>query len=245
MASNEQHAVQTQHRTRILVVDDDPGVRELLHLYLCRDGFEVTSAADGREAMRHYHELHPGLIILDLSLPLVHGLEVCRAIRQSARVPIIMLTAMAEEGDRIGGLALGADDYITKPFSPAEVVARVKAVLRRMTFAEDEGEVIELPGLHIDRLQHRVVVAGEEALLTPTEFRLLWCLASQPEHVLSRDELAGQVLRPGSGAEASSLVALQIRRLRERLKKYEHLFTIATVWGMGYKLEIRRGPGSG
>jgi two-component system, OmpR family, response regulator ResD len=221
------------------VVDDHASVRDLLQLYLTREGFEVTLAADGSEALRLYHTANPDLILLDLILPAVHGLEVCRTIRRTSRVPIVMLTALSDEADRVGGLELGADDYITKPFSAAEVAARVKAILRRRAFSCGEGEVIDLPGLHIDRLQHRVEVSGVEAQLTPTEFRLLWYLASRPEHVLTRAELAVQALRAGHSSDSSTVLALQIQRLRGKLKGCEQLLNIATVRGIGYRLESR------
>jgi DNA-binding response OmpR family regulator len=221
---------------RVLIVDDDPAVPELLQLYLDREGFEVSTAADGREAMRLYREWCPDLILLDLSLPLMHGLEVCRAIRRTSHVPIIIVSGLTEEVDRVGGLELGADDYITKPFSPLEVVARVKAVLRGCALAAGAGQEIALAGLRIDLSQRRVEVKGEEVHLTPSEFRLLWCLASQPGHVLRSHELARCAL--GSSLEFGvSNIALHLQRLRKKLKGHgEDMIT--TVRGLGYRLDI-------
>jgi DNA-binding response OmpR family regulator len=242
MATSERRAMQVAQRSRILIVDDDPAVRELLHLYLDREHFEVASAVDGREAMRLFHEWHPDLILLDLALPVMHGLEVCRAIRRTSHVPIIVVSALAEEFDRVGALELGADDYVTKPFSAPEVVARVKAVLRGCALAAGEGEVITLPGLRIHLSQHRVEVEGKEVYLTGSEFRLLWCLASQSGHVLGLPELARCALR-SSGGNTLSNTALHLRHLRRKLRGPSRLVSISALRGLGYKLDANGAPG--
>jgi two-component system response regulator ResD len=224
---------------KVLVVDDEDSVRELIELYLKKEGFEVIHAREGREALRLNGEHHPDLIVLDLMLPGLDGWEVCRQIRSSHQVPIIMLTARTEEVDRIVGLELGADDYVVKPFSPRELVARVKAVLRRGTSAAEEAETLTFLGLRIDRVQHRVEVNGEEVHLTPTEFRLLWCLASRPGRVFSRAELLDRIWGYDSESDART-VDVHIKRLRQKTQAAEsQSFTITTVWGLGYKFETQ------
>jgi two-component system response regulator ResD len=224
---------------KVLVVDDEDSVRELIELYLKKEGFEVIHAREGREALRLNGEHHPDLIVLDLMLPGLDGWEVCRQIRSSHQVPIIMLTARTEEVDRIVGLELGADDYVVKPFSPRELVARVKAVLRRGTSAAEEAETLTFLGLRIDRVQHRVEVNGEEVHLTPTEFRLLWCLASRPGRVFSRAELLDRIWGYDSESDART-VDVHIKRLRQKTQAAEsQSFTISTVWGLGYKFETQ------
>jgi len=223
----------------VLVVDDEESVRELIDLYLTKEGFEVLLAKDGKEALRLNGEHHPDLIVLDLMLPGLDGWEVCKQIRSTSRVPIIMLTARAEEVDRVVGLELGADDYVVKPFSPREMVARVKAVLRRGTAGPEDQEILSFPGLRIDRTQHRLEVDKEEVHLTPTEFRLLWCLASQPGRVFSRAELLDKIWGYDSESDART-VDVHIKRLRQKTKAAEKKsFAITTVWGLGYKFETR------
>jgi len=229
---------------KVLVVDDEDSVRELIELYLKKEGFDVIHARDGREALRLNGERHPDLLILDLMLPGLDGREVCRQIRSSSSVPIVMLTARTDEVDRIVGLELGADDYVVKPFSPRELVARVKAVLRRGTSRDDEVETLVFPGLRIDRVQHRVEVDGDEVHLTPTEFRLLWCLASRPGRVFTRAELLDRIWGYDSESDART-VDVHIKRLRQKTRASESRpFSITTVWGLGYKFETRPAPSS-
>lgn len=224
---------------KVLVVDDEESVRDLISLYFGKDGFSVLEAKDGKEALRMNGEHHPDLVILDLMLPGLDGREVCRQIRATSRVPIIMLTARGEEVDRIVGLELGADDYVVKPFSPRELVARAKAVLRRGLASPDEAEILTFPGLRIDRVQHRVEVDADEVHLTPTEFRLLWCLASQPGRVFSRAELLDRIWGYDSESDART-VDVHVKRLRQKTRASQaRPFQIATVWGMGYKFETR------
>ncbi len=178
-------------------------------------------------------------------LPGLDGWEVCRQIRANSRVPIIMLSARAEEVDRIVGLELGADDYVVKPFSPRELMARVKAVLRRGSSAAEEAEVLAFPDLRVDRVQHRVEVSGEDVHLTPTEFRLLWCLAGRPGRVFSRAELLDRIWGYDSESDART-VDVHIKRLRQKTKAAESKsFSITTVWGLGYKFETVSPEGSG
>ena len=227
---------------KVLVVDDEDSVRELIELYLKKEGFEVIHARDGREALRLNGVHHPDLVILDLMLPGLDGREVCRQIRVNSSVPIIMLTARVDEVDRIVGLELGADDYVVKPFSPRELVARVKAVLRRGSSREEEVETLVFRGLRVDRVQHRVEVDGEEVHLTPTEFRLLWCLAGRPGRVFTRAELLDRIWGYDSESDART-VDVHIKRLRQKTHASESCpFAITTVWGLGYKFETRAAP---
>jgi two-component system response regulator ResD len=231
----------TGHGRKVLVVDDEESVRELIELYLKKEGFEVIHAREGKQALRLNGEHHPDLIILDLMLPELDGWEVCRQIRSTSKVPIIMLTARTEEVDRIVGLELGADDYVVKPFSPRELVARVKAILRRGTSAAEDSEVLSFPGLRVDRIQHRVEVDGDEVHLTPTEFRLLWCLASRPARVFSRAELLDRIWGYDSESDART-VDVHIKRLRQKTRAADSKqFSITTVWGLGYKFETLGG----
>ena len=224
---------------KVLVVDDEEAVRELIELYLTKEGFEVIHARDGREALRVNGEQHPDLVILDLMLPGLDGWDVCRQIRTGSRVPIIMLTARGEEVDRVVGLEIGADDYVVKPFSPRELVARVKAVLRRGSAPGEENEALSFPELRIDRVRHRVEVNGEEVHLTPTEFRLLWCLASRPGRVFSRAELLDRIWGYDSESDART-VDVHVKRLRQKTGSAEsRSFSITTVWGLGYRFETR------
>ena len=225
--------------TRVLVVDDERVVTEVVERYLQREGYEVSLASDGAEALRVAQEWVPDLVVLDLMLPTVDGLEVCRRLRGESSTPIIMLTARGEETDRVVGLELGADDYIVKPFSPRELVARVKTVLRRTT-----AEATQSPGatrrsgdLTVNPQTRAVTLRGEQVRLTAREFDLLWFLASHPGQVFTRDQLMDQVWDYTYAADQST-VTVHIRRLREKVEadpmkpRY-----IKTVWGVGYKFE--------
>lgn len=221
----------------ILVVEDEEHVRELVSVYLRKEGYRVETADDGEKALAMVRSSVPDLILLDLMLPRLDGWTVCREIRKTLPVPIIMLTARGEEADRILGLELGADDYITKPFSPREMVARVKAVLRRMKHAGGRSDVLHFPGLLIDRNACRVEADGKEIQLTPKEFDLLWFLASHPRRVYSREQILEQVWGyefPGD----SRTVDTHVKRLREKLKGPGGRNCIATVWGKGYRFEV-------
>jgi len=222
---------------KILVVDDEPNIREVVGLYLRRDGHEVVSASDGEEALREFGESEPDLVVLDLMLPKMSGLEVCRRMRAQRRVPLIMLTARGEEEERIGGLSLGADDYVVKPFSPRELTARVAAVLRRVEESlEPAGrKALSFEGLRIDPNTRAVLVDGEPVTLTAREFDLLYHLASAPGRVYTRDQLMELVWGYTFSADTST-VTVHMRRLREKVEpdparpRY-----LQTVWGVGYK----------
>ncbi len=224
----------------VLVVDDEPRIVEVVQKYLAREGFQVATARDGEAALATVSAHSPDLIVLDLMLPKVDGLEVFRRLRAKSSVPVIMLTAKGEETDRIVGLELGADDYITKPFSPRELVARVKAVLRRASASSilDTGErPITRGDLRIDPRARSVEAQGKAVELTSKEFDLLWFLASHPGQVFTRTQLLDHVWGYEFYGDAST-VTVHVRRVREKIEpdaadpRY-----ITTVWGVGYKFE--------
>ncbi|HLJ61143.1 MAG TPA: response regulator transcription factor [bacterium] len=217
----------------ILVVDDEPQIVELLRSYLQRDGFTVEQAADGEAALSAVARGHPDLVVLDLMLPRVDGREVCRRIRAEGTTPIIMLTARDEETDKLLGLELGADDYITKPFSPREVVARVRAVLRRGV--REGASVIHAGDLTIDLRAHEVTLGARRLELTPTEFRLLETLASHPNQVFTRMQLIDRV--QGHAFEGyERTVDAHIKNLRGKVEPDPRTPRyVLTVYGVGYK----------
>lgn len=225
----------------ILIVDDEKEIRELLALYFDKAGFVVEEAADGIEAIRKVEQCSPALVILDVMLPILEGTEVCRQIRKFSQVPILMLTARGEDEDRIMGLELGADDYVTKPFNPREIVARVNAILRRMPQGQKaEKEKLHFTGLDIHFNEHTAFVAGKEITLTAKEMELLWCLASQPGRVFSRDMLLEKVWGYSYCGETRT-VDTHIKRLRQKLELQEGSpWDIQTVWGVGYKFEVHK-----
>lgn len=223
----------------ILVIDDEPQVLEVLKLYLTRDGFRVSTANDGTAALFAFEAHAPDLVMLDLMLPKIDGLEVFKHLRAKRAVPIIMLTARGDEVDRVLGLELGADDYIVKPFSPREVVARVKNVLRRAALPADDGadKPITHGDLRIDPRTHTVTVSGKPIELTSKEFDLLYFLARHPSQVFTRAQLLDQVWGYEFFGDAST-VTVHIRRLREKIEANPaEPHYLATVWGVGYKFE--------
>jgi len=230
---------------RILVVDDEAMVTEVVARYLEREGFAVDVAADGEQALQLARTQQPDLIVLDLMLPKQDGLEVCRALRHESEVPVIMLTAKGEEMDRIIGLELGADDYVVKPFSPRELLARVKAVLRRgatRTQPAEAGDALRFGDLRINPKTRVVEARAQRIGLTAKEFDLLYFLASSPGQVFTRDQLMNQVWDFAYAGDAST-VTVHIRRLREKIEADpERPAFLKTVWGVGYKFEGERGP---
>jgi two-component system response regulator ResD len=225
---------------KILVVDDEPNIREVVGLYLRRDGHEVVSATDGEEALEVFGRSEPDLVVLDLMLPKMGGLEVCRRMRAERRVPLIMLTARGEEEERIVGLSLGADDYVVKPFSPRELAARVAAVLRRVEESSEPAtrKVLSFEGLRIDPNTREVLVDGEPAALTAREFDLLYHMASAPGRVFTRDQLMETVWGYAFSADTST-VTVHMRRLREKVEpNAARPRYLQTVWGVGYKFGV-------
>lgn len=224
---------------KILVVEDEPSIAEVVSLYLRRAGYQVQVASDGRIAMNSMQAGMPDLIVLDIMLPKVDGFEIVRWVRDQGDVPVIMLTARREEVDRIAGLEMGADDYVVKPFSPQELVSRVRAVLRRVKSTSSEGgeRPLEFDDMHIDPQTRLVNVRGEEVVLTAKEFDMLWLLASHPRQVFTRQQLLERVWGLSDYIDPST-VTVHVRRLREKIEadpsEPDH---IVTLWGVGYKFE--------
>jgi DNA-binding response OmpR family regulator len=228
--------------TRVLVVEDDATVAEVVLRYLEREGFEVETVGDGLLALDRARAALPDAVVLDLMLPGLDGLEVCRRLRALAPIPVIMLTARGEESDRVLGLELGADDYVTKPFSPRELTARVKSVLRRAAgplaaaTVAGEPEVLTAGDLEVDTSARDVRVAGTLAALTAREFELLVFLMRRPRHVFRREELLEQVW--GYTYGDTSTVTVHIRRLREKVEADPSApIHLQTVWGVGYRFD--------
>ena len=226
---------------KILVADDDLNICELLRLYLEKEGFEVVMAHDGEEAVAKFESEKPSLILLDIMMPKLDGWQVCRQIRQKSDCPIIMLTAKGETFDKVLGLELGADDYVVKPFDTKEIVARIKAVLRRSGPAGTSGgEVKEVnyDKLSVNMTRYELKVDGKVIDAPPKELELLFHLASNPNRVFTRDQLLDEVW----GFEYygdSRTVDVHIKRLREKLDGVSDQWTLKTVWGAGYKFEVR------
>jgi two-component system, OmpR family, phosphate regulon response regulator PhoB len=219
----------------VLVVDDEPIVRDVVVRYLRREGYETLEAGDGLRAQELLREHEPSLVVLDLMLPGMDGLQLCQWIRSHSELPVIMLTARAEEADRIVGLELGADDYVTKPFSPRELAARVRTVLRRSRLAVDTSERISFDDLELDAAAREVTKAGRELRLTAKEFDLLWFLASHPRRVFSRDQLMDRVWGYEPAFDTGT-VTVHVRRLREKIEDDPSKpRRLETVWGVGYR----------
>jgi two-component system response regulator ResD len=220
----------------VLVVDDEPIVREVVVRYLAREGHRTLEAADGDAARAQIEQADPDLVVLDVMLPGMDGLDLCRWIRSSSELPVIMLTARGEEADRIVGLELGADDYVTKPFSPRELAARVRSVLRRATPAETTAELLTVGGVVLERATREARKHGAEIRLTVKEFDLLWFLASHPRRVFSRDQLMSSVWGYTTALDTGT-VTVHIRRLREKIEDTPSAPAhLQTVWGVGYRL---------
>ena len=219
----------------VLVVDDEPIVRDVVVRYLRRDGFETLEAADGDTARKLIETGSPHLVVLDVMLPGIDGLALCRWIRARGELPVIMLTARGEEADRIVGLELGADDYVTKPFSPRELAVRVRTVLRRTAHASLPDERLDFGRLAIDARSREVTVGGERLRLTAKEFDLLFFLATHPRQVFSRDQLMDRVWGYAAALDTGT-VTVHVQRLRSKIeldpKSPQHL---ETVWGVGYR----------
>jgi len=226
--------------SRVLVIEDDGNIAELLRLYLEKEGFLVQIAKDGGSGVEANLSFKPNLIILDIMLPVLDGWGVCRAIRQTSKVPIIMLTAKGETFDKVTGLELGADDYIVKPFEPKELIARIHAVLRR--YGEEEAEVSEekrlvFPKLTINLDSYELLVDGQKIDTPPKELELLYHLAASPNRVYTRNQLLDEVWGFDYFGD-SRTVDVHIKRLREKLEGVSEQWNLKTVWGVGYKFEL-------
>lgn len=233
-------------KQKILIVDDDNNIAELIALYLTKECFETKIVNDGEEALREFASFRPDLIILDLMLPGIDGYQVCREIRHTSDVPIIMLSAKGETFDKVLGLELGADDYMIKPFDSKELVARVKAVLRRYQAApapapsstEQQGEYVEYPDLIVNLTNYSVIYMGHSVEMPPKELELLYFLAASPNQVFTREQLLDHIWGYEYIGDTRT-VDVHIKRLREKIKDHNS-WAITTVWGIGYKFEVKR-----
>lgn len=241
-------------KQKILIVDDDTNIAELISLYLTKECFETRMVEDGEEALKAFEEFQPNLILLDLMLPGIDGYEVCRTVRKTSSVPIIMLSAKGEIFDKVLGLELGADDYMIKPFDSKELVARVKAVLRRFQPVKEEtvtagslqtnmapnaqsGEYVEYPDLLVNQTNYSVTYLGHTVEMPPKELELLYFLASHPNQVFTREQLLDHIWGYEYVGDTRT-VDVHVKRLREKIKDREN-WSIATVWGIGYKFEVK------
>ena len=221
---------------KILIVEDEENIRELLRLYLEREGYEICEAANGVEGLKLWKSGNPDMLLLDVMMPMMDGWQVCRAIREESTVPIIMLTAKGETSDRVSGLEMGADDYIVKPLEMREVVARVRAVFRRLA-PEDSGK-ISFDKLIIDKQAYDLVVDGKRIDAPPKEIELLYFLACSPNRVFTRAQLLDDVWGFDYFGDTRT-VDVHIKRLREKLEGVSDKWELKTVWGVGYKFETR------
>jgi DNA-binding response OmpR family regulator len=236
---------------KILLIEDEEGIIHLINLYLRDAGFNVIIARDGADGLALHAREHPDLIILDIMLPAIDGFEVCRRIRSWSKTPILMLTARSDEDDRINGLELGADDYLVKPFSPRELVSRIRAILRRVgnqpvsegaipatSKPEQNENILHFPGLMIDLLARRVEVNGREAALTPTEYDLLALMAKSPDRVFTREVLMNKVWGYDYLGDGHT-IDVHISALRKKIESGSEQRYIKTVWRVGYRFEAK------
>lgn len=229
---------------KILIVEDEENIAQLLEMYLIKEGFETEVAPDGGKAMESFETFVPDLVLLDVMLPVINGWTVLDKIREQSKTPVIMLTAKGETNDKVFGLEMGADDYLSKPFEMKEVIARVQAVLRRTKGEEKQGQRLEFEGFSVDLDAYELIVEGERMDTPPKELELLYHLASAPNKVFSRNQLLDKVW----GFEYfgdSRTVDVHIKRLREKLEKVSDCWYLKTVWGVGYKFETVTGDSSG
>lgn len=231
------------NKQRILIVDDDNNIAELISLYLVKECFETRICNDGESAINSFDSFNPNLVLLDLMLPGIDGYQVCREIRTRSQVPIIMLSAKGEVFDKVLGLEMGADDYMEKPFDSKELVARVKAVLRRykpqvQEVQESDDKVVRYPDLEINMTNYSVTYMGERVDMPPKELELLYFLAASPNHVFTREQLLDQIWGYEYIGDTRT-VDVHIKRLREKLNDHEK-WRLATIWGIGYKFEVQQ-----
>ena len=223
---------------KILIADDDKNICELLRLYLAKEGYETVIANDGEAAVAAFEKEKPNMVLLDVMMPKMDGWEVCRRIRAADNTPVIMLTAKGETFDKVLGLELGADDYIVKPFDMKELVARIKAVIRRFQVAEAPEKELVFPGLTINISQYTVTYMGKPLEMPPREIELLYFLASHPGMVFTREQLLEQVWGYDYFGD-SRTVDVHVKRLREKVENVSDQWALKTVWGVGYKFEVK------
>ena len=225
-------------KIKVLIVDDDQNICELLRLYIEKEGYEPIVANDGQAAVNAVNEQNPQLVLLDIMLPKLDGWQVCREVRKVSDVPIIMITAKGETFDKILGLELGADDYISKPFDTKEVMARIRAVLRRTYNDEEVAKIVKFDKLEINLTNYELIVDGKQIDTPPKELELVFHLAKNPNRVFTRNQLLDEVW----GFEYygdSRTVDVHVKRLREKLEGVSEQWTLKTVWGVGYKFEVK------
>ena len=223
---------------KVLIIEDDANIAELLRLYLEKDGFTISIAPDGGAGVSMAQSFEPDLILLDIMLPVMDGWAVCREIRKTSKVPVIMLTARGESNDKISGLEMGADDYITKPFEIKELMARVHAVLRRYEPEETKSKKLNFDKLVINMESYELIVDGKKVDTPPKELELLFHLASSPNRVYTRNQLLDEVWGFDYFGD-SRTVDVHIKRLREKLENVSDRWALTTVWGVGYKFELK------
>lgn len=221
---------------KILIVEDDGNIRELLRLYLEREGYEITEAANGEEGVELWRKINPDMILLDVMMPIMDGWQVCKIIRKESKVPIIIMTAKGETFDKVNGLEMGADDYIVKPLEMREVIARVRAIFRRLA-PEDSGK-ISFDKLTVDKQAYDLIVDGKRVDAPPKEIELLYFLASNPNRVFTRAQLLDDVWGFDYFGDTRT-VDVHVKRLREELEGVSDKWDLKTVWGVGYKFETR------
>ena len=221
---------------KILIVEDDGNIRELLRLYLEREGYEITEAANGEEGVELWRKINPDMILLDVMMPIMDGWQVCKIIRKESKVPIIIMTAKGETFDKVNGLEMGADDYIVKPLEMREVIARVRAIFRRLA-PEDSGK-ISFDKLTVDKQAYDLIVDGKRVDAPPKEIELLYFLASNPNRVFTRAQLLDDVWGFDYFGDTRT-VDVHVKRLREKLEGVSDKWDLKTVWGVGYKFETR------
>jgi DNA-binding response OmpR family regulator len=224
----------------IMVAEDDTSIQKFLHILLSKEGFSVKVVGKGAEVLSGFHNCKPDLLLLDIMMPGMDGFEVCRKIREESNLPIIILSAKDRNTDKVLGLSLGCDDYITKPFESAELLLRIKAVMRRVkepSYQNNGRNIVKLPGLTINLIKRVTEVGGSEVGLTPKEFALLWLLSNQPKQVFTRDQLLYQIWPDSYGNPA--IVTTLVKRLREKIEPdVTNPFYVITVQGVGYKLGV-------
>ncbi len=225
-------------KNRVLVIDDDVNICELIKLYLEKEGYEIKTVYNGNRAISSFSEFAPDIVILDIMLPGADGWQVCRDIRKISDIPVIMLTAKGETFDKVLGLELGADDYIVKPFEPKELVARVKAILRRYNHSDKVFEEVVYPNLVINKSDYTLKVMGKTIDIPPKELELLFFLASNPNKVYTREQLLERVWGFDFYGD-SRTVDVHIKRLREKIELRDQKWQLKTVWGVGYKFEVK------
>ncbi|MBE5942418.1 MAG: response regulator transcription factor [Lachnospiraceae bacterium] len=232
-------------KKRILIVDDDENIAELISLYLVKECFDTEIVSNGEEAIKVFKQYQPHLVLLDIMLPGMDGYDVCREIRKDSQVPIIMLSAKGEVFDKVLGLKIGADDYMVKPFDSNELVARVQAILRRVTHTEDKqetnivtpGDVVSYDGLVVNLTSYAVIYNGKQIDMPPKEMELLFFLANSPNQVFTREQLLDKIWGYDYIGDTRT-VDVHVKRIREKIKDGEN-WSIATVWGIGYKFEVK------